>query len=186
MPDSFLTALQVVLPMALLMALGAGARTADMINHGIMRSMDKMTFRLSIPALLFKSIYETAPSQDFQPKKVSFAVLSLAALFFLAPLLRCLEPDRCRATAMGQAMMRTNYILFGIAVAESIYGEENVGIVTLFWGSGSAPDQCVQRVRNQVIPAGYLLLSILKNTMVLATPTARILMAVPFRLLALL
>lgn len=192
MPDSFLTALRVVLPMALLMALGAGARTAGMIDRSAMRSMDKLTFRLFMPVLLFKNIYEADLSQNFQPKELSFAVLSLAALFPLALLLpRRLEPDRSKAAAIGQAMMRANYILFGIAVAESIYGDGNVGVVALL-GAVVVPLTNVFSVvilesgRSGKVKPGKLLLSILKNPMVLATLAALTLMAAPFRLPALL
>lgn len=192
MPDSFLTALRVVLPMALLMALGAGARTAGMIDRGAMRSMDKLTFRLFMPVLLFKNIYETDLSQNFQPKEVFFAVLSLAALFPLALLLpRRLEPDRSKAAAMGQAMMRTNYILFGIAVAESVYGEGNVGVVALLGAvvvplTNAFSVVILESGRSGKVKPGKLLLSILKNPMVLATLAALALMAAPFRLPALL
>lgn len=192
MPGSFLTALRVVLPMALLMALGAGVRTAGVIDRGAMRSMDKLTFRLFMPVLLFKNIYETDLSQNFQPKEVFFAVLSLAALFPLALLLpRRLEPDRSKAAAMGQAMMRTNYILFGIAVAESIYGEGNVGVVALLGAvvvplTNAFSVVILESGRSGRVKPGKLLLSILKNPMVLATLAALALMAAPFRLPALL
>lgn len=192
MLDSFLAALRVVLPMVLLMALGAGARTAGVVDRAAMRSMDKLIFRLFMPLLLFKNIYETDLSQNFQPREVLFAVLSLAALFPLAMLLpRRLEPDRRKAAAMGQAMMRTNYILFGITVAESIYGEGNVGVVALL-GAVVVPLTNAFSVvilevgRSGRAEPGKLLLSILKNPMVLAALAALALMAAPFRLPALL
>ena len=55
--ESFLVALRVVIPMALLMGVGAGIRMAGIIDRTTMRSVDKMTFRVFMPALLFKNIY---------------------------------------------------------------------------------------------------------------------------------
>ena len=188
MLENFLVALRVVLPMALLMALGVGVRTVGVIDRTTMRSVDKLTFRLFMPVLLFKNIYETDLSQSFHPKEVLFAALALAALFPLALLLpRRLEPDRSKAAAMGQAMMRTNYILFGIAVAESIYGEGNVGVVALLGAvvvplTNAFSVVILEMGRSGRADPARLLLSILKNPMVLATLAALALMAAPFRL----
>lgn len=188
MLESFLAALRVVLPMALLMLAGAGVRKAGLMDRPTMRSVDKLTFRLFMPVLLFKNIYETDLSQSFEPREALFAVLALLAIFPLALLLpRRLEGDPAKAAAIGQAMMRTNYILFGIAVAESIYGEGNVGPVALL-GAFVVPITnafsvvILEMGRSGRADPGKLLLSILKNPMVLATLAALAMMAMPFRL----
>lgn len=192
MLESFLAALGAVLPMALLMALGTGARKTGVIDRPTMRNMDKLTFRLFMPVLLFKNIYETDLSQNFDLREILFVTLTLTALLPLALLLpRRLEPNPIKAATIGHAMMRTNYILFGIAVAESIYGEGNIGPVALV-GAVAVP---VTNAFGVVIletglfgrtNPGKLALSILKNPMVLATLSALALMALPFRLPALL
>lgn len=188
MLESFLAALRVVLPMALLMLVGVGVRKAGLTDRSAMRNVDRLTFRLFMPVLLFKNIYETDLSQSFEPREVLFAVLALLAIFPVALLLpRRLEKDRSKAAAMGQAMMRTNYILFGIAVAESIYGEGNIGPVALL---GAFVVPLTNAFSVVILEAGRagradpakLLLSILKNPMVLATLAALVMMALPFRL----
>ena len=188
MLESFLAALRVVLPMALLMLTGAGVRKAGLMDRPTMRRVDKLTFRLFMPVLLFKNIYETDLSRSFEPKEVLFAVLALLALFPLALLLpRRLEKDPGKAAAMGQAMMRANYILFGIAVAESIYGEGNAGPVALLGAVVVPMTNALSVVILEVGRAGRaapgkLLLSVLKNPMVLATLAALAVMAMPFRI----
>ena len=192
MRENFLAALGAVLPMALLMALGAGTRRAGVVDRPTMRSLDKLTFRLFMPVLLFKNIYETDLSQNFDPREILFVVLALAALLPLALLLpRRLEPDPVRAATIGHAMMRTNYLLFGVTVAESIYGEGRIGSVALV-GAVAVP---ITNALGVVIlesglsgrtSPGKLALSILKNPMVLATLAALGLMALPVRLPALL
>jgi len=188
MLESFLTAVWVVLPMALLMLTGVGARKAGMIDRPAMRGVDKLIFRLFMPMLLFKNIYETDLSQSFEPKEVLFAAAALLAIFPLALLLPGrLERDRGKAAAMGQAVMRANYILFGIAVAESIYGEGNAGCVALL-GAFVVPMTNAFSViilevgRSGRSKPGKLLLSIMKNPMVVAALTALAVMALPFRI----
>lgn len=188
MLESFLAALRVVLPMAILMLAGAGVRKAGVIDRSTMRGMDKLTFRLFMPVLLFKNIYETDLSQSFEPMELLFAAAAVTVIFPLALALpRRLEKDPAKAAAMGQAMMRTNYILFGIAVAESVYGEGNIGAVALL-GAVVVPLTNAYSVvilelgRSGRASPGKLLLSILKNPMVLATLAALAAMALPFRI----
>lgn len=188
MAESFFAALRVVLPMALLMLVGVGVRKAGVVDRPTMRGVDKLAFRLFMPVLLFKNIYETDLSQSFEPREMLFAAAAITALFPLALLLpHRLVKDRAKAAAIGQAMMRTNYILFGIAVAESIYGEGNVGSVALL-GALVVPMTNAYGViilevgRSGRAKPGKLLLSILKNPMVLATLAALGALALPFRI----
>lgn len=81
MPDSFLTAAGVVIPMALLMLLGVGLRKTGLTDRSTMRGVDNLLFRLFMPVLLFKNIYETDISQSFTPKEALFIAAALLALF---------------------------------------------------------------------------------------------------------
>lgn len=188
MLESFLAALRVVVPMALLMLVGAGARRMGVVDRPAMRSVDKLAFRIFMPVLLFKNIYETDLSRSFGLEEALFAAAAVTAIFPLALLLpRRLVEDRPKAAAIGQAMMRANYILFGIAVAESIYGEGNVGPVALL-GAVAVPLTNAYSVvilevgRSGRAEPGELLWSILKNPMVLATLAALGMMALPLRI----
>ncbi len=192
MPDSFLVALWVVTPMVLLMAVGAGVRKAGLMDRPTMRKVDKLTFRLFMPVLLFKNIYETDLSQHFDLREVLFALTALLALFAFA----LLVPPRlvkgpAQAASIGQAIVRSNYILFGISVAQSIYGEGNTGPVALL-GAIVVPLTNAMSVvilelgRSGQAGAGQIFRSILKNPMVVAALAALALMALPFRIPALL
>lgn len=188
MLESFLVALRVVVPMALLMAVGAGARKAGWMDRPTMRGMDRLTFRLFMPVLLFKNIYETDLTRSFAPREALFAVLALLVMFPAALLLPPrLVKNSGQAASIGQAMIRTNYILFGIAVAESIFGEGNIGAVALLGAivvpMTNALSVIVLEVRRSGrAEPGKLALSILKNPMVLATFLALALLSLPFRL----
>ena len=63
--ESFFVALRVVAPMALLMGLGVVIRCAGITDRSTMRAMDKVCFRVFLPLLLFKNIYETDLSSGF-------------------------------------------------------------------------------------------------------------------------
>ncbi len=189
MPESFVAALRVVFPMALLMLLGAGVRKAGVVDRPAMRSVDKLTFRVFMPVLLFKNIYETDLSQSFTLKEAVFASLALVLVIFPAALL--LPPrvvkNRAQAASIGQAAIRSNYILFGIAAAESIFGEGNIGSVALLGAIVVPLTNALSVILLEVNRSGRadlkkLPLSILKNPMIGATIAAAAAMALPFRI----
>lgn len=118
--------------MALLMGIGILVRKAQIVEPPTMRQVDKLTFRLFMPTLLFSNIYRADLAENFSAKLMGFAALSLLAVFALAMLLPSrMEPEHNRAASIGQAMVRSNYILYGVAVAESLYGDGQATTVAL-------------------------------------------------------
>lgn len=192
MPDSFLVALRVVIPMVLLMAVGAGARKVGFIDRPAMKKMDKLTFRLFMPVLLFKNIYETDLSLHFDLREILFALAALLGIFAFALFVpRRLVKGPAQAASIGQAIVRSNYILFGISVAQSIYGEGNTGSVALLGAvvvpvTNAMSVVILELARSSQARPGQIFRSILKNPMVIAALTALCFMALPFRIPALL
>lgn len=178
MLDSFSVALWAVIPMAMLLGVGALLRTAKIIDRPTMRAVDEMTFRVFMPTLLFKNIYDTNLAGGLTDGEVAFALMGLLVVFLFAlwaP--RRLVADHNKAASIGQAIVRSNYILFGVAVAESIYGEGNAGPVALL-GAIVVPATNALAVvilelnRSGSVKPGKLLLSILKNPMMVAALAA--------------
>lgn len=186
--DSFWVAVRVVLPMALLMLLGAFVRKRGVVDRPAMRQVDKLIFRLFVPMLLFKNIYETDLSASWDYRAVGFTVAGLLAVFLLALVLPSrLEPDRGKAAAIGQSMIRSNYILFGVAVAESLYGKGNVGEVALLGAivvplSNALSVVILEMNRSGSASPGKICISILKNPMVAAALLALGVQALHIRL----
>ncbi|MBQ7262114.1 MAG: AEC family transporter, partial [Synergistaceae bacterium] len=132
MQESFLTSVRIVVPMALLMALGALIRRSGIIDRPTMRQLDRLLFRVFMPTLLFKNIYEMDISRGLSFGLMLFVGTSLLGLGLVALTVpRRITRDSAKAASIGQALVRSNYILFGLAIAESLYGEGNVGIVAL-------------------------------------------------------
>ena len=190
--DSFLVALRVVIPMALLMGIGALIRRAGVIDRPGMRAMDRVTFKLFMPDLLFKNIYDTTLGDGMEGREVAFAVAGLALVFLFALLVPPrLVADHNKAAAIGQAIIRSNYILFGVAVAESLYGKGNAGSVALLGAVVVPATNALAVVILEINRSGRanprkILLSILKNPMVIAALLALACKAVSLQLPGLL
>ncbi len=173
MGESFFAALRVVLPMVLLMALGWAVRTRGMIDRPAMRQFDRLLFRIFMPTLLFKNIYDMDFSQGFAWKEMAFAGAGLLLIFvFSLTVPRLLTRDGNKSSVIGQAVVRPNYILFGVAVSEAMYGEGNAGMVVMLSvlvipAINSMSAVILELNRSGRASFGRLCLAVLKNPMII-------------------
>ena len=121
--ESFLVALGVVFPMLGMMASGVILRKTGMADRPLVRRVDAINFHLFLPCLLFYNIYNVDLAQDFSVEVLVFAaaglVLSLALSLLIVPRL---VHRRDQVGVVVQAIVRSNFVMFGLAVTEYIYG----------------------------------------------------------------
>lgn len=173
--ESLLMATQVVVPMAIMVGIGILLRIFQVADAPTMKKIDNMIFKVFMPTLSFYNIYHTDFSQLTNIGYILYGVAGLMILFVLAmTVVPKLVKPRPTASSYGQAIFRSNYLLFGAAVAESIYGAGNFGLVTLM-GAVVVPLFNAQAAilleagRNSSASAKKLLLAIAKNPTVIAT-----------------
>lgn len=172
--ENFRVALNVALPMALLMGVGCLLRIVGIVGREDMRPVDRLIFKFLMPCLLFYNIYGVELSPEAYGKEVVFTLVCLLLLFllgfFLPPVL---VKDRKQAASIGQAIFRSNYVLFGIAVTESIYGQGQAGLTALL-GAIVVPVTNAMSVilleiaRSRKAKPGHILLAVLRNPMVIS------------------
>ena len=132
MSESFIAALTVVSPMMILMIIGWLCRTKGVITRPAMREYDRLIFRIFMPLLLFKNIYEIDFSGGIAYKEMVFTAVCLLILFALClDCPRYLTKDPRKYSVLGQAIVRGNYVIFGVVVSEALYGEGNIGMVIM-------------------------------------------------------
>ena len=173
--ESLLMASRVVIPMAMMVGIGVILRIVKMTDEPTMKKVDKLIFNVFMPMLSFYNIYKTDFSQLNSVGYILFGVIGLTVLFlgavFIVP--KFVHPMPT-AGSYGQAIFRANYLIFGAAVAESIYGAGNIGVVTLL-GAVAVPLYNAQaaifleRIRNNAASPAKLALAIAKNPTVIAT-----------------
>lgn len=173
MSDSFFAALRVALPMMLLMMLGWLCRTKGFIDRPAMKQYDKLIFVLFMPLLLFKNIYDIDFSQGFAVKEMIFAAVCLLVNFACCLTLpKYLTNDPRKSSVIGQAVVRGNYIIFGVVVCEALYGEGHAGMVIML-GMLVIPAinifsaVILEAGRNRQANLGKLLLAVFKNPMII-------------------
>lgn len=172
--NSLQVAANVILPMAMMMGVGVVMRLTGVTDRPTMKKVDTIIFRVLMSVLMFYNIYNADLSQLANAGYIVYGIGGLFVLFLIAVLVvpRFVRPAPT-AAAFGQAVMRPNYVLFGVAVAQNLYGEGNVGILMLM-GAVCVPVFNVMSTvilevgRSAKISFGGMILSVLKNPMIVA------------------
>jgi predicted permease len=172
--ESLIMASRVVVPMAILVSIGMVLRITKITDAPTMKKVDKLIFYVFMPMLSFYNIYNTDFSELGQLGYIGFGCAVLTVLFLIAMFLvpKIVRPMPT-AASYGQALFRSNYLIFGSAVAESIYGAGNFGMITLL-GAVAIPLYNAQaailleKARNGNASARKLLIAVLKNPTMLA------------------
>lgn len=185
--ESLLLSLGVVVPMAIKMLIGFFLRKAGVIDRAAMRKVDVMCFKGPLAILLFYNIYAADFSTDFDWRIIAFAIAACTAVLIAAlAFVPKLERDANRAASIAQAIVRPNFVIFGMTVATAIYGEGKAGTVALL-GAVIVPVTTAMAVvvleRNRCGKTNWKTLgvSILKNPMVIAAALAFALRLLPVR-----
>ncbi len=116
-------AINIVLPLVLLVALGYFLRKIKLLDEGFSNGANKLVFYLGIPALLFKAIYDA----DFSNVNVSyilFIIISLFAFFIIGWIVYGIVYRKSgKVGTVLQSLMRSNYTLIGIPLVLMIFSE---------------------------------------------------------------
>lgn len=130
--DNLILSFNVVLPLFLSIALGYALRCMRMLDAPTQKSLNRLCFKVFLPIYLFNSIYTTDMALSFQPRLAALAVFGVLGIFvFLMLWIPAIEPDNAKRGVMVQAIFRSNFVLFGLPVAASLCGEENLGATSL-------------------------------------------------------
>lgn len=173
--ESLMMAMKVVLPMAMMVGIGVLFRVYKLADGPTMKKVDGMIFKVFMPMVSFYNIYKTDFTSFSNITYILYGVAVLMLLFFGAMFLvpKFVKPGPT-AASYGQAIFRSNYLIFGAAVAESIYGAGNFGLVTLL-GSIAVPlfnaqaAVLLETARHGSASTRKLVVAIAKNPTVIAT-----------------
>ena len=130
--DSLFVALNAVMPIFLLIALGYGLKKGGVLSPDFLKKTNSLNFRIFLPVLLFNNIYKTDVTELLNGTVLLFAVGSLAALFALLCIIvpRIVrEPER--RGVIIQALFRSNYVILGVTLVANVFGEEKAAVASV-------------------------------------------------------
>lgn len=126
--ENFIVAFNVVLPVFLLICLGYLLQNIRWVTESALKEMNKLVFKVFLPVLLFQNMYNSNLNTDINLKLIIYAVACILTVFcILCIFVPRVVKERSKISTTIQGIYRSNFALFGIALAESMYGAGNIG-----------------------------------------------------------
>ena len=130
--ENMIISFNVVVPLFLNILLGYILKITKLWDEHTLKVMNKAVFKSFLPILLFYNVYNTDLKSGLNPKLMIFASSCVFIMFLLLCLLVPLfENENKRRGVIIQGIFRSNFVLFGLPVAISLFGEENIGIPSI-------------------------------------------------------
>lgn len=125
-------AFHAVSPLLVLILLGYYGKKSGMLSPGTLAQTNKFIYRFGFSAMMFKNIYDMdlhapIPWIFFLLLVFSYLILTAAGVF-LADRITAVKN---RKPVLIQAMFRSNYAVIGLALAESLAGEEGLALASI-------------------------------------------------------
>lgn len=173
--SNLLFSINAVLPIVLTVLLGYTIKRIGLIPVSATPVMNRLVFRVFLPAMLFLNIYKIQSIADIELGYVAY-VLGFTCLIFLftIPVSMLITKDGKQRGPIVQGTFRSNFALVGIPLATSLFGEEG-GIVASVLSAFIVPLLNVLAVislsifnkeRSEKPSAGGILLGIVKNPLI--------------------
>jgi len=160
--ENFLFALNTVLPFLLYIAFGYGVRMSGLADEDFMKRLNKVIFQAFFPILMFNNLYSIPEGMTLNLRLVAVAIISVLLLqaVLLAVVPRLVKENERRGVII-QAIYRSNFVLFGIPLATSVFGEEGTLLATMM-----VAVVILELFRGGKVPVSVLIKNILKNPMI--------------------
>lgn len=128
--NSFIMAAEVVLPLIVYMSVGVLIQRRKIMSKEYFKVLNNMIFKVLIPLTLFFNVYEVDLAKSIQPDVFVFVFVSIILVFLITWLfVGKTVPKKEDASTMIQGIFRSNFVLFGIVIAQSVCDDEGVGLV---------------------------------------------------------
>lgn len=124
--------LNVMLPVFLMILLGTFLRQINLIPKQVISHLNNLCFKVFLPIMLFNNVRQTDFSLAFDPWLIGYTIGCVLVIFFsLCILVPKFVPSPAQQSVVIQGWYRSNYVIFGLPIIISIYGEGHVAIITM-------------------------------------------------------
>ncbi|MBU1143865.1 MAG: AEC family transporter [Firmicutes bacterium] len=132
MTDTFLFAANAILPIVFLIMLGYFLKRIKFIDIHFINILNKYVFRVGLPALLFFNVYNIENFSQINWGVILFSVSAMLILFticYFTIFFTVKDPNQ--KGVILQVVVRSNFALIGIPLAQSLGGLEALAVVAL-------------------------------------------------------
>lgn len=128
----FLTALNAVLPIILLILLGYLLKRKGFLGEEFLKTGNKLVFKICLPAMLFINVYDIDSFSAIQWDVVAYCVLITLFIFVLG-LISAVVATKVpqRRGVLLQCTFRSNFAIIGLSLAGALGGEEAMAVAAV-------------------------------------------------------
>lgn len=126
MADILIFAVNSVLPVILLVALGYMLKKTGFFTGEFLKVANKTVFRVLLPVLLFVNLAELDGFSLLKWDAVLYALAVIAVLFSIGLFMARITPDRYQKGVLLQGVVRSNFALVGVPLAQLMAGSKGV------------------------------------------------------------
>lgn len=120
-------------PVILCMALGLFLQRIGLFDQPFSRRLSNICFQVFMPVMLLFNIYNIDFGEQFLYELVIFAVVAQACLITLLCLIffPAFKQDKAKAAAYIHLCYRSNYVMFGVALSQNMFGTPGLRIASM-------------------------------------------------------
>lgn len=186
--ENLILSFTVVFPLFAQLVLGYFLKQIDLLDDHTLQKCNKLVFRVFLPTLLFLNVYNADITETFNGRFLLYAglavFLSFCGLMVLIPLF---EKDCRKRGVLVQGIFRSNFALFGVPVAISLFGDGNIGVASILTAVVIPMFNVLSVVTLEVFRGGKpsakkMLLGVLKNPLIIGTMSGLALLLLGIRL----
>ena len=127
-----LFAINATAPIVLMVVVGYFLKRIGLIDATLAKAMNKLVFRVFLPAMLFLNMYKIESFSDIDFSFVWYTLGATAVLFAVAiPTVSAMTRENPKRGALLQSVFRANYALVGIPLATSLFGDAGAMTATV-------------------------------------------------------
>lgn len=137
--ENLVFSLNATVPVFLIILTGYFLKRIKMVNENFVNTLNRINFRLTLPALLFSDLYMVPIRESFELKYVLYCMAATSAAFWgLWGLSKVFIKDRSLIGEFVQVSFRGSAAVLGIALIQNLYGDSSmtplmiIGAVPLF------------------------------------------------------
>lgn len=121
----FMTALNAVVPIILLILLGYLLRQKQFLSDNFLQVGNKLVFKIMLPTMLFINIYHIESLSGIRWDVAIYALAAILLIFCLSLVTAVLvTPVAQRRGVILQCCFRSNFVIIGLPLAASLGGQE--------------------------------------------------------------
>ena len=175
---NFIISFNTVFPLVVLLCLGAFLRKRGMCDEITQKQGNNIVFKTLLPCLIFKNVFYTDFSTDFEPKLVIFSVGVVFVQYIIATCLAFAIDKRPKTRgAIIHTVFRTNSLIFGMAILINMYGSEKLGSASISLAViipivNVLAVYTLEKYRGGKVSVSRVLKGIAKNPIIVATVVA--------------